>query len=55
MIRERKAAKFDEWWVEVQLAVIPEIIGFMELLNRDRNAVLAGRASNGTMGPPKDP
>jgi transposase len=50
MIRERTAAKFDLWRAEVQEAAIPEITGFTEFLNRDRNAILAAMSvkwSNG--------
>lgn len=50
MIRERKAAKFDQWREEVEDLAIPETTSFTEFLNRNRGAVLAAMSvkwSNG--------
>jgi transposase len=42
MVRERKGEKLDEWLARVEKASVPEITAFAEVLNRDRDAVIAG-------------
>lgn len=51
MIRQREPARYDAWRLQVKAANVPELMTFARVLDRDRDAVIAGLTLPWSNGP----
>jgi transposase len=51
MIRQREPKRYDAWRLQVKAAAVPELLTFARVLDRDRDAVIAGITLPWSNGP----